>query len=120
MECFSGSLVGARDHLERVGSHQNVARACVIDSRIISAAAHRALKRNSKLLTPTGISADETVKDLTISASGLKPISAKPNTGMRIRRAVAWPIYLISLILDYASTALNRLAAWIAGDDWPG
>jgi hypothetical protein len=39
---------------------------------------------------------------------------------LRLRQAVAWPIYLISLILDYASAALGRLAAWVAGDDWPG
>jgi hypothetical protein len=32
---------------------------------------------------------------------------------------VAWPIYLIALILDVAASALGRLAARIAGDDWP-
>jgi hypothetical protein len=30
------------------------------------------------------------------------------------------PLYTVSLILDYASAALGRLAARIAGDDWPG
>jgi hypothetical protein len=39
---------------------------------------------------------------------------------LRLRQAVAWPMYLLSLILDYASVALARLAAWIAGDPWPG
>ena len=38
---------------------------------------------------------------------------------LRLRHAAAWPVYLISLILDYASVALGRLAAWIAGGDWP-
>jgi hypothetical protein len=30
------------------------------------------------------------------------------------------PLYTVSLILDFASVALGRLAASIAGDDWPG
>jgi hypothetical protein len=38
---------------------------------------------------------------------------------LRLRQAAAWPIYLIALILDFASAGLGRLAAWIAGDDWP-
>jgi hypothetical protein len=29
------------------------------------------------------------------------------------------PVYTVALLLDYLSTALGRLAAWIAGDDWP-
>jgi len=36
-----------------------------------------------------------------------------------IRRAIALPVYTIGLLLDYLSAALGRLAAWIAGDDWP-
>jgi hypothetical protein len=32
---------------------------------------------------------------------------------------LALPIYMIALILDLASSALDRLAAGIAGDDWP-
>ena len=39
--------------------------------------------------------------------------------GLRCRQALALPIYLIALILDCASSALDRLAAGIAGDDWP-
>jgi hypothetical protein len=39
---------------------------------------------------------------------------------IRLRRALALPIYTLSLILDLASGALGRLAAWIAGNDWPG
>jgi hypothetical protein len=38
----------------------------------------------------------------------------------QLRQALALPIYVISLILDVASVALGRLAAWVAGDDWPG
>jgi hypothetical protein len=38
---------------------------------------------------------------------------------VRARRAVAWPLYAISLIMDFASAALGSLAASIAGDDWP-
>jgi hypothetical protein len=32
---------------------------------------------------------------------------------------LALPIYTIALILDFAGSALDRLAARIAGDDWP-
>jgi hypothetical protein len=38
---------------------------------------------------------------------------------LRFRQALALPIYMIALILDFASSALDRLAAGIAGDDWP-
>ena len=31
----------------------------------------------------------------------------------------ALPVYTVALVLDYLSAALGRLAAWIAGDDWP-
>jgi hypothetical protein len=35
------------------------------------------------------------------------------------RRALALPIYTVALILDFISGALGRLAALVAGDDWP-
>jgi hypothetical protein len=35
----------------------------------------------------------------------------------RLRQALALPIYAVALALDFAGTALGRLAAWIAGDD---
>jgi hypothetical protein len=38
---------------------------------------------------------------------------------VRARRAVAWPLYAIALILDFASAALGSFAARIAGDAWP-
>jgi hypothetical protein len=39
---------------------------------------------------------------------------------LRIRRALAPPVYMVALILDFPSAALGCLAAGIAGDDWPG
>jgi hypothetical protein len=33
---------------------------------------------------------------------------------------LALPIYTLALILDYTAAAIARLAAWVAGDDWPG
>jgi hypothetical protein len=36
-----------------------------------------------------------------------------------LRQTIALPVYAVALILDYLSAALGRLAAWIAGDDWP-
>lgn len=39
---------------------------------------------------------------------------------LRLRQAIALPLYTVSLILDFASVALGRLAAVVAGDDWPG
>jgi hypothetical protein len=38
---------------------------------------------------------------------------------VRTRHVLAWPLYLISLILSYVSDLLGDLAARIAGDDWP-
>ena len=35
------------------------------------------------------------------------------------RRAVAFPIYMLSLIFDVASFGLAYVAAWVAGDDYP-
>jgi hypothetical protein len=34
-------------------------------------------------------------------------------------QASALPGYTVALLLDYVSAALGRLAAWIAGDEWP-
>jgi hypothetical protein len=36
----------------------------------------------------------------------------------KLRRAVAWPLYLLALILSYLSDAIGEFAALIAGDDW--
>jgi hypothetical protein len=36
-----------------------------------------------------------------------------------LRQAAALPVYTLALILSYLSDGLGRLAAWIAGDDWP-
>jgi hypothetical protein len=35
------------------------------------------------------------------------------------RRALALPIYTIALLLDFTGAMQGRLAAWIAGDNWP-
>jgi hypothetical protein len=35
------------------------------------------------------------------------------------RLQLSAPIYIVALILDYLAAGLGRLAAWIAGDDWP-
>ena len=43
----------------------------------------------------------------------------KASLVLRIRHAIALPIYLIFLLFDYASVALGRLAAVVAGDDSP-
>jgi hypothetical protein len=37
---------------------------------------------------------------------------------LRIRQAIALPVYRVALFLDYLSSALGCLAAWIAGDEW--
>jgi hypothetical protein len=36
---------------------------------------------------------------------------------LRLRHAIARPIYTLSMVLDFTSVALGRLATWIAGDD---
>lgn len=36
-----------------------------------------------------------------------------------VRRTLAFPIYTVALILDVAAAVLGRLAALVAGDDWP-
>jgi len=41
-----------------------------------------------------------------------QPVSAV----LRIRRALALPIYMLALLLDFAGAGLSCLAAWIAGD----
>jgi hypothetical protein len=38
----------------------------------------------------------------------------------RLRQAIALPLYTVALVLDYTAAALGRLAAVVAGDDWPG
>jgi hypothetical protein len=38
------------------------------------------------------------------------------SVALRLRRALALPLYSIALILSYASDLLGNLAAWIAGD----
>jgi len=40
--------------------------------------------------------------------------------GLRLRQALALPIYTVGLALDVAAAAVGRLVAWVAGDDWPG
>ena len=48
--------------------------------------------------------------------------SSEGSRMLRLRQAIALPIYLIFLILDFASVALGRLTARItartAGDPW--
>jgi hypothetical protein len=38
---------------------------------------------------------------------------------VRVRQALALPIYTLALILDIAASVLGRLAALVADDDWP-
>ena len=45
--------------------------------------------------------------------------SAEGSRLLRLRQAIALPIYTLSLILDFAGVALGRLAAVVVGDDWP-
>jgi hypothetical protein len=47
-------------------------------------------------------------------------VEQQPNVSVfrRLRRATALPLYAGALSLDYLSSALGRLAAWIAGDNW--
>jgi hypothetical protein len=37
---------------------------------------------------------------------------------LRMRRAIALPIYTVALVLSFLSDAFGCLAARIAGDDW--
>jgi hypothetical protein len=37
----------------------------------------------------------------------------------KLRRAAAWPVYLLALILSYLSDAIGNLAVTVAGDDRP-
>jgi hypothetical protein len=41
------------------------------------------------------------------------------SASLQLRQAIALPVYTVGLLLDYLAAALGRLAAWIAGDDWP-
>lgn len=36
-----------------------------------------------------------------------------------LRQTIALPVYTLGLLMNYLSAALGRLAAKIAGDDWP-
>jgi hypothetical protein len=36
-----------------------------------------------------------------------------------LRCAAAFPVYVVALVLSFASDVLGALAAKIAGDDWP-
>jgi hypothetical protein len=38
---------------------------------------------------------------------------------LKVRRALALPLYGIALVLSYLSDGIANLAAWIADDDWP-
>jgi len=40
-------------------------------------------------------------------------------TSIGLRRSIVLPICAAALLLDYVGNAFGRLAAWIAGDDWP-
>jgi hypothetical protein len=42
-----------------------------------------------------------------------------PRARLRLRQALALPIYAIALILGFASDLLGNIAAKLAGDDWP-
>ena len=53
---------------------------------------------------------------LVLAASHKNPIGKRVG---KLRQTIALPLHVIALFLDYASTALGRRAAWIAGDDWP-
>jgi hypothetical protein len=37
---------------------------------------------------------------------------------IRLRHALAFPLYVVALVLAFVSEALCCLAAWIAGDGW--
>ena len=45
------------------------------------------------------------------------PQRDKGRVGSRLRWTVVLPIDTVALILDLASSALGKLAAWIAGDN---
>jgi hypothetical protein len=44
---------------------------------------------------------------------------SRPSAVLLARRAVAFPIYMLSLIFEVASFGLAYVAAWVAGDDPP-
>ena len=68
-----------------------------------------ALTNKIKYLGETPAS-DETRRVCAVSTNELRRV---------MRRALALPIYTLALILDAAAGVLGRLAARIAGDDWP-
>jgi len=45
-----------------------------------------------------------------------EPVAPENKPPMRLRQAVALPVYSVALIMDYSAAALGK----IAGDDWPG
>jgi hypothetical protein len=49
----------------------------------------------------------------------LRQVEQRSVVTLCLRRAIALPVYTVALLLDYLSAALGRLAAWVAGDDWP-
>jgi hypothetical protein len=38
---------------------------------------------------------------------------------LKLRRGIALPLYATALILSYLSDAIGKLAARVAGDNWP-
>jgi hypothetical protein len=48
---------------------------------------------------------------------GAQSMTNDSRTALRLRRALALPLYAIALILSFASDMLGSLAAKIAGDD---
>jgi hypothetical protein len=41
------------------------------------------------------------------------------SVSLKLRRAAAWPLYLLAFLLSLLSDAIGDLAAWIAGDTLP-
>jgi hypothetical protein len=44
---------------------------------------------------------------------------SRPSAVLIARRTLAFPVYIVALVLDLASYFLACVGAWIAGDDWP-
>jgi hypothetical protein len=49
----------------------------------------------------------------------LRVCTVSANALQWARCAVAFPVYVVALVLDFMSGALGAMAAKIAGDDWP-
>ena len=47
-------------------------------------------------------------------------IALETSPRSKLRRALAVPLYVVALLLDVVAAGLGRLAAWLAGDGWPG